>query len=183
VHELKEIKKQMKRHIKNAELVLDDIRATVQLVEKDRDKFSRIDSAELYERKALVNTSQERINLAKQELNSESVKEKMLADERAKHLRRANGMMGTVEDGHHNQQNGLDEFVNSQARASILMRQQDEALDTLGEAVTRVGYMAENIHDEIGAQNKMLETMQDVSHYAGSVFFFGWRLANVSLFV
>ena len=161
VHELKEAKKQLKRHIKNAEFVLEDIRATVQLVEKDRDKFSRIDGGELYDRKALVNTSEERINIAKQELNSETVKEKLLADERAKHLRRANGMSGTSRDPHV-QEN--DEFLaNSQARTVMMMRQQDEALESLDVAVTRVGHMAESINEEIGAQNKMLEAMEDVS--------------------
>lgn len=160
MHELKESKKQMKRHIKNAELVLEDIRATVQLVEKDRDKFSRIDSAELYERKALVNTSAERINIAKQELNSETVKQKIFADERAKSLRRANGMMGTSQDRHVQENNEM--IADSQARTTMLMRQQDEALETLDVAVTRVGEMAENINEEIGAQNKMLEEMQDV---------------------
>lgn len=150
----------MKRHTKNAESVLEDVRATVQLVEKDRDKFARIDSSELYERKAIVNTSQERINCAKQELNSETVKAKILADEKAKHLRRANGTFGISEDRRTQRNNGF--IVDSQARTSVLLRQQDETLECLDVAVTRVGHMAENINEEIGAQNQMLETMQDV---------------------
>jgi syntaxin 6 len=153
---LKDSKKQLKRHIKNAESVLGDVQATVQLVEKDRDKFSRIDSTELYERKAFVSTSRDRLNMAKQELNSEPVKEKIIADERAKALRRAAGMLGAETE---EQRQNTDFIVDSQARASLLMRQQDETLDDLDVAVTRVGHMAENIHEEIGAQNKMLDEM------------------------
>lgn len=158
VHELKDAKKQLKRHIKIAEAVWGDVQATVSLVEKDRDKFSRIDSAELYERKALINTSQDRLNMARQELNSETVKAKVLADERAKTLRRAKGMMGAESDI---ERQNTDLIVDSQARASLLMRQQDECLDDLDFAVTRVGQMAENIHEEIGSQNKMLEEMDE----------------------
>jgi len=156
IHELKEAKKHLKRQIKNAEAVLGDVDATVQLVEKDRDKFSRIDSAELYERKALVDTSQERLTMAKQELNSETVKEKIVADERAKTLRRAGGSIGSETD---DERKNSDFVVDSQARASLLMRQQDEVLEDLDFAVTRVGHMAENIHEEIGQQNKMLDDM------------------------
>jgi syntaxin 6 len=158
VHELKDAKKQLRRHVKNAESVLGDVQATVQLVEKDREKFSRIDSAELYERKAFVNTSQDRLQMAKQELNSDAVKAKVLADERSKALRRADGMMGAETEG---ERQNTDMIVDSQARASVLMRQQDETLDELGVAVTRVGHMAGNIQEEIGAQNVMLDEMDE----------------------
>jgi syntaxin 6 len=50
-------------------------------------------------------------------------------------------------------------FHDSQARTSLLLQKQDETLDVLGEAVIRVGYMADNIHDEINQQNKMLTEM------------------------
>lgn len=158
VHELKDAKKQLKRHVKNAESVLGDVHATVELVEKDRDKFSRIDSAELYERKAFVNTSQDRLQKAKEELNSEAVRAKVLADERSKALRRADGMMGAETEG---QRENTEFIATSQATTSVLMRQQDETLDELDAAVTRVGHMAGNIHEEIGTQNKMLDEMDE----------------------
>ena len=161
IHELKDAKKSLKRHLKNAEGVLGDVRSTAMLVEKDRIKFDRIDSAELYERKALVDTSQERINMARQELNSETVKSKILGDERAKSLRRANGMGAKTEIEREN----TEFVVNSQARAALLMRQQDETLDDLGVAVSRVNVMSEQIHDEISQQNKMLDEMEeDLTH-------------------
>jgi len=160
-HELKDAKKALKRQIKNADSVLGDVRATVLLVEKDRSKFNRIDSAELYERKALVDTTQERLNLAKQELNSDAVRAKIMADERARALRRTNGMGATTDIEKQN----TEFIVDSHARATLLMRQQDETLDDLDVAVSRVNVMSEQIHDEINQQNKMLDELdEDLTH-------------------
>ena len=43
----------------------------------------------------------------------------------------------------------------------LLMQQQDDTLDELDAAVTRVGYMADNIHEEVESQNKMMSEMQN----------------------
>ena len=43
----------------------------------------------------------------------------------------------------------------------LLMQQQDDTLDELDAAVTRVGYMADNIHEEVESQNKMMNEMQN----------------------
>mmetsp|Transcript_5700 Transcript_5700/g.12026 ORF Transcript_5700/g.12026 Transcript_5700/m.12026 type:complete len:91 (-) Transcript_5700:164-436(-) len=42
-----------------------------------------------------------------------------------------------------------------------MLNQQDEALDDLDLAVNRVGVMAEEIHEELGQQNKMLTELDD----------------------
>jgi hypothetical protein len=154
-HALKDAKKQLKRHIRNAELTLKDVNTTVQLVENQREKFSNISSSDLYERRALVTTSQDRITCAKADMNSEDVKAKLLADERAKAIRRA-----ANEDDDVDVENAAF-MADSQAHTSLLMQQQDETLDELGEAVVRVGQMADNIHEEIGLQNRMLSEMED----------------------
>ena len=147
----------LKRHLKNAESTLKDVHMTVQVVEGDRDKFSHINDKELYERTALVHTSRDRLNRAKQEMQSEAVKAKLLQDERAIAARRGN-LMGARTDAERENTNMI---VDSQARQSLLMRHQDETLDELDVAVTRVSEMAENIGDEIGQQNKMLTEMEE----------------------
>ena len=157
-HQVKDTKKQLKRHIKNAESTLKDVQMTVQLVENDPEKF-QIDEKELYDRKSLVHTSADRLNRAKQESHSQAVKAKMLADERAKAVRRAGAdSLGATTDQERENTNFI---VDSQARTSLLMQHQDETLDELDVAVTRVGYMADNIGDEIGLQNKMLTELDD----------------------
>jgi syntaxin 6 len=158
-HELKDTKKQLKRNIKHAEATLKDVQMAVNLIEGDRDKFHHISDQELYERRSFVQTSRDRINRAKQDMQSEAVKAKLLADERAKANRRA----GTDRYGAKNaaQQEGTDAIIDSQARTSLLMEHQDETLDVLGEAVGRVSQMAEVIHEEIDQQNKMLTEMEE----------------------
>lgn len=159
-HELKDAKKQLKRHIKNAESTLKDVITTVQLVSSQREKFPNIDNSQLFDRKTLVETSQDRLVLVKGEMNSEAVKHKMLQDERAKTLRR----MQLTEDKHEEEEENNSFIADSHAKASLLMQHQDETLDELDEVVTRVGVMAGDIHQEIGMQNKMLNEMdQDLS--------------------
>jgi syntaxin 6 len=152
-HALNDSKKQLKRHLKNAESTLKDVQMTISLVEQDRDKFSHITNGDLYDRKALVNTSQERLSRAKQDMHSTAVKSKLMEDERAKAMRRA----ALQDDGR--EQTAF--IADSAARTSLLMQQQDETLDDLDEAVVRVGNMATSIHQEIGQQNKILNEMDD----------------------
>ena len=164
-HELKDVKKQLKRRIKDAESTLKDVHMTVQLVadcsQEDRiEKFSHITESELYDRKSFVSTSRDRIRRAKDEMSSEAVKAKLLADERSKALRRAagEGNLGATSAA---QRENTGYIADTQARTSLLMQHQDETLDELDVAVVRVGAIAENIHDEIGQQNKMLDEMED----------------------
>jgi syntaxin 6 len=155
-HALKDSKKQLKRHIKNAESTLKDVQMTVSLVESQREKFSHISSTELYDRTTLVSTSQERLNRAKQDMNSSSVKSKLLQDERNKAIRRA---AASHDNEERKEQTAF--IADSAARTSLMMQQQDETLEDLDEAVIRVGNMATSIHEELGQQNKILNEMDD----------------------
>ena len=158
-HEYKDSKKQLKRKLKTAESTLKDVQTTVQVVENDRDNFPHIDDAQLFERKSLVNTSRERLIKAKDEIGSEAVKLKLLEDERNKAIRRSgDGLLGARTD---RERENTAFIFNNQAQTSLLMEQQDETLDELGEAVHRVGEMAGNIHEEIGQQNKMLDQLDE----------------------
>lgn len=136
-----------------------DVLSTVQAVENDRNKFPHIDDGQLYQRKALVNTSKDRLVKAKEEINSENVKLKLLEDERNKAIRRSgDGLLGATTDS---QRENTSFVMDNQAQTSLLMQQQDETLDELGDVVVRVGEMADNIHEEINQQNKMLEEMEE----------------------
>eukprot|EP00551_Chaetoceros_affinis_P008450 CAMPEP_0203674148 /NCGR_PEP_ID=MMETSP0090-20130426/15043_1 /ASSEMBLY_ACC=CAM_ASM_001088 /TAXON_ID=426623 /ORGANISM="Chaetoceros affinis, Strain CCMP159" /LENGTH=322 /DNA_ID=CAMNT_0050539941 /DNA_START=60 /DNA_END=1025 /DNA_ORIENTATION=- len=156
-HEVKEVKKQLKRHIKNAESTLKDLQTTVRLVEKNRDDFQNIDDSELGNRKNFILASANRIKLVKTQMNSDSIKSKLLADERAKSKRRL-GLLGAKSE---EEEEETKFIAKSHASTQLMMQQQDETLDELGDAVVRVGHMAENIHDELGQQNKMLTDLED----------------------
>jgi Syntaxin 6, N-terminal len=156
---VKESKKQLKRSIVSAESTLQDLAMTVSFVENDRAKFRHIDDRELYDRSSLVNTSRDRIVRAKQEMQSESVKAKLLQDERSKALRRAGAtVMGAQSD---TQRVNTNMIVDAQARQSLLVQHQDETLDELDMAVTRVNHMAGMMHEEINQQNVILNEMEE----------------------
>mmetsp|Transcript_8825 Transcript_8825/g.12503 ORF Transcript_8825/g.12503 Transcript_8825/m.12503 type:complete len:310 (+) Transcript_8825:187-1116(+) len=156
-HDLKDAKKQLKRHIKNAESTLRDVQTTIQLVSTSRDRFPNITDSELYDRKTLVTTSQDRLSSAKADMNSDKIKQKLMTDERAKAMRRM--QQGAADDQKESEEDEL--IADSHAKTSLLMQQQDETLDELDEAVTRVGTMAGSIHEELGQQNKMLNELED----------------------
>jgi len=156
--EVKDSKKQLKRHLKNAESTLKDLQTTVRMVEKKRSQFTDINDAELYERKNFTASCTDRIKQAKDGMNSQGIKTKLLKDERSKSKRRL-GLSSTRSDDSTNEETHFIE--NNHASAQLMMEQQDETLDDLDVAVIRVGHMAENIHEELGQQNKMLDELGD----------------------
>ena len=119
-------------------------------------------------------------------MNSDAVKAKLLADERSKVNRypgssnnddnniNSNGVSNKypatngkdgydLENGNGSTNNNNNNNYNADmnVRTSLLLQHQDETLDVLGVAVTRVGHIAETIHDEIGQQNKILSEMEE----------------------
>lgn len=117
----------------------------------------------MFERKSLVETSRSRIQHAKDEMNSDTVKQKLVSDEHNKAVRRSgDGLLGAKND---KERQNTDFILDNQAQSSMLIQEQDETLDELGDAVTRVGEMAGNIGEEIGQQNKMLDNLdQDMTN-------------------
>ncbi|KAL7466680.1 hypothetical protein ACHAXS_006974 [Conticribra weissflogii] len=165
-HEVKETKKQLKRHIKQAESTLADLETTVRVVEKQREKFPHITDKEITERRGFVDSSKNQISRAKSGMQSEEVKKKFARDERALTERRSGTAIGGIDKNRppplESGNGGDDSFLEEgRSETMMMMKRQDETLDDLGMAVTRVGYMAESIHEEIDHQNKMLRELED----------------------
>jgi len=170
-HAIKETKKQLKRHIKHAESTLADLETTVRVVERQREKFPHIHDGEMESRKEFVQESKSRINDSKMMMQSEELKQKFLRDERAlTERRRGNNGRSALPDleqgnasthAYHDKGNGVTNNSEERSETMLMMQQQDDTLDDLDLAVTRVGYMAESIHEEIESQNKMLTELED----------------------
>jgi syntaxin 6 len=131
------------------------MQTTVRMVEKKRDKFPDIDDAELFERKSFALLCTDRIKKGRDGMNSQMIKTKMLKDQRSFTKRRL-GLAST-----RSEEPEEKHFINNQASSQLMMEEQDETLDELDGAVVRVGHMAENIHEELGHQNKMLNEVED----------------------
>jgi syntaxin 6 len=167
IHEIKETKKLLKRHLKAAESTLSDLETTIRVVEKNRSKFPHISDEEILNRRSFVSESQARIQTSKDEMQSGQVKDKLLRDEKAKTARRKalsnipnrnNQMMRQTIDTDLRLQ---EEGESSRSETVLMMQQQDDTLDGLSTAVTRVSHMAGTIHEEIETQNKMLTELED----------------------
>lgn len=67
--------------------------------------------------------------------------------------------------GFHDEPNEADDYIRNQ---QVLMKMQDAGLDALSESVMRLGEMSNNISEELGQQNKMLDSMEMDLDNAGS---------------
>mmetsp|Transcript_39743 Transcript_39743/g.47759 ORF Transcript_39743/g.47759 Transcript_39743/m.47759 type:complete len:290 (+) Transcript_39743:38-907(+) len=156
-HELKDSKKQLKRHLKHAESTLKDLQSTVRAVERNPNQFHHISHEELRSRQIFVEDAKDRLANCKDKITSASVRKKIADDEKALSLRR----MGDASNVSRNQREENDMLQNERAQSQVMLKQQDETLDVLGEAVQRVGDIADNIHDELQVQNRMLSDFEE----------------------
>mmetsp|Transcript_44929 Transcript_44929/g.66092 ORF Transcript_44929/g.66092 Transcript_44929/m.66092 type:complete len:334 (-) Transcript_44929:190-1191(-) len=156
-HDLKDSKKQLKRHIKHAESTLKDLRMTVKSVESRRDQFLHIDDDELHSRSVFINDSQDRLSRIKAKLGSSEIRHKIMQDEKALAARRF-GNRGTETKL---EKENTAFMVDKHAEAQVMLQEQDDTLDELDNAVERVGQMAGEINAEIGQQNIMLGEFED----------------------
>ena len=89
-------------------------------------------------------------------MNSDRIKSKILTDEKAKSKRRLGILGAKTED-----EEETEFIAKSHANTQLMMQQQDETLDELDDVVGRVSHMAENIHEELGQQNKLLDNLEE----------------------
>jgi len=67
-------------------------------------------------------------------------------------------------DGYDSNSNEGGDFIRNQ---QVLLQMQDAGLDALSETVMRLGDMSNNIAEELGQQNKMLDSMETELDTAG----------------
>ena len=158
---------------------MSDLETTVRVVEISRHKFPHINDNELSERRQFVDDSKDRIASSKMSMQSDEIKQKFVSDERALKERRKGGgglgggtassssaTNGTTNNNGYSKARDIESGNTSstnpeRAETMLMMQQQDETLDDLDLAVTRVGYMAETIHEEIDTQNIMLKNLEE----------------------
>lgn len=191
IHAIRDSKKQLKHSIKISESTLRDLETTIRVVDKSRHKFPHISDVELNERKQFVEMTKDTLVDTKLRMQSEDVKRKIMEDERALTLRRGGGGSGggnsSSSGGNQNNTNTYyrddsiptttsnsntshnssdhDDPLLLRSETLSMMKQQDETLDDLDLAVTRVSYIADTIHEELENQNVMLDNLgEDLSH-------------------
>jgi len=158
-HDVKDAKKQCKRGFKQADSALTDLQKTVRLVESSRGlpQFQHIDDDELISRQSFIASNKQKLSTLKDRMQAQDIKNKLTKDQRALSARRS-GNLGARNAA---EQKNTDFIIDQRASAQIMMSQQDEVIDDLGEAVTRVGAISSTINSEIADQTKMLKSLDD----------------------
>lgn len=159
-HQVKDEKKALKKSIKNVESSLKDLKMTISVVEKNRNEFIHIDNVELTQRKVFIQHVSDSVQYAKKEMQSDRIKSKIVQDERALTLRKLGG--NSNNKNNNTSTSETDDFLlNNVTSARLMLQEQDDTLEELDEAVIRVGNIADNIHEEVTFQNKMLSDLDD----------------------
>ncbi|KAL7579108.1 hypothetical protein ACA910_019139 [Epithemia clementina (nom. ined.)] len=183
---LRNIKKSLKKSIKDASLTYSDLDTCVQLCSGLWSSSSstlpsssagapKLPPNELYERQCFSKACQDRLNQARDRVlaassASPSPSKSTVMNGGHYGMLSSNGEANGISSNNSknimttNRPNGSNHTRNNYQRESLLLHQhreqQEETLDELDAAVTRVGTMAEHIHEEIGHQGKMLDEME-----------------------
>lgn len=162
--EFKELRKGLLKDIRMVDKQIKDLKGTVEMAERNRDKFQHISDSELQSRKAFVDQMSQEILDVKNAIDSPAIRRK-LEDDELKLKRSTNdpdlGATTNIE-----KQNTT--FVRGQQKLTHEMIQdQDVALDGLGQAVDRLHLVGRSINDELKQQNRMLNELDQDLDDAG----------------
>jgi len=154
--EFKELRKGLIKDIRTADRQVKDLKGTVDMAERNRDKFQHISDSELQVRKAFVDEMTKEIIDVRNAMDSPAVRRK-IEDDELKLKRSTNDVdLGAVT----NIERGNTSFVRGQQQITReAISQQDEALVGLGQAVDRLGDMGQTINNELKDQNRLLNDL------------------------
>jgi hypothetical protein len=152
------------KDIRTADKQIKDLKGTVDMAYRNRDKFQHISDSELMSRKQFVEEmsteisgiylfhcpSSSRLDI-RNAMDAAAVRRKIEDDEYKRTAQDENlGAVTGIEKGN-------TSFVRGQQQVTReIISQQDEQLDSLGNAVDRLGNMGRSINDELKTQNRML---------------------------
>lgn len=139
---------------------LQDISATISMVEENRAKF-RIDDSEIASRKGFVTSSRNSVREIQDSITGRQAQSKMEADKRQVLTNQASSSRAAEErKGRTNRNN--QEFLDRQRQEQAqIVAQQDEALTELSASARRLGNTAQTINMELREQQKMLEELDE----------------------
>mmetsp|Transcript_2931 Transcript_2931/g.6384 ORF Transcript_2931/g.6384 Transcript_2931/m.6384 type:complete len:248 (-) Transcript_2931:128-871(-) len=153
-----ELGTELSQEMRRLDTDLIDLSGTIQLVEKNRDRFP-IDDAELEERRAFVKRCRADLQSVQDSLNSKHALAKMESDQRDELLRskeeaRKEKVQQTIRDN--------DAYMEDQRlQQRQILRQQDDELIELARSTQRIGDVAEAVNVEIKYQERLLDELGD----------------------
>lgn len=156
--DFKELRKTLFKDVRTAEKDLKGLVGAIDMIRKNRQKFTNVKDSELTSRTMFVDESQGALNKVKADMDSVSVRQKMEADEKLNRSRQAGAGDDATSQLRREIHTDNSRFVNNQrATTQQTINQQDESLDGLGRAVDRLGEIGRNINQEVKEQNVLLD--------------------------
>ena len=152
--------------LRNIEWDLQDIsEMSIGNVERNRKQF-KLSDAEIERRKEFVASTRERIRVVKEQMQQP---EKLLPSGQRAAAQRGALLRGAddspVTSAAQSERQGL--VADGEMAQQMLVRQQDEQLEDLSEAMTRLGEMGNVIGGELSSQGRLVDELtEDVAHVA-----------------
>jgi len=139
---------------------LNDITATISMVEGNRAKF-QIDDAEIARRKGFVQESRATVKSIQDDVTGRAATSKIENDKRQLLARQEQDRRGN-EDARKAAERENEAFLQRQRQEQQqIIRQQDDALDELGKSAQRLNQVATTINIELQDQQKMLQELDE----------------------
>lgn len=144
----------VRKGVKDIRFNLNDLAQTIDIVQKNRARFPSIDDAELASREAFVRDTKAHMQKVQETLQSERTKAKLAADKE----RREATMTGAERE----QKRSAEEAVEARRQAQAQVeRDQDAVLGDMSETLKRLGAIAGDIDQELGAQDLIIAEVTD----------------------
>jgi hypothetical protein len=144
------------------------------MVDKNRSKFSHIQDSELISRKNSLSIIQDSLNYVKNGMESPSIRRKIDEDEnRQRKYENNNGMsINPMSKGMSIEEENHSFIQDQRQQTQFAIREQDRALDELGNAVDKLHVIGRGVNEELKEQNRMLDDLdRDLDEAGGKMNF------------
>jgi hypothetical protein len=160
------LRKGILKDLRQVEKDVAGLRQAIDVVGKNRGKFPLITDTELTGRREFVSESSQSVGEIRSKIESQSVRDKMASDEsRSKAAYGINNNNNTPE----NLQKENSRFIKNQvAEQQYMLKEQDNALDSLSGAIDRLDSLGREVNIELKEQNLMLNELDDELDDAGN---------------
>ena len=184
------IETELQSNIKSVDLFLGDLQSTIDIVEKNPQRFKNISKEEIGKRKLFISTTSQQMRQIEQQIKTrkqkqqQQKKETLLTNDedeqpiQPKPTGKGSSKYSRLEESYiQDNQKFIDQQLQVQDQVK---KNQDQQLDKMATTVQRVGQIAQDMGDELDEQHRELEDMeQHVDKTKGLLERTNKRLSNM----
>mmetsp|Transcript_11731 Transcript_11731/g.21157 ORF Transcript_11731/g.21157 Transcript_11731/m.21157 type:complete len:250 (-) Transcript_11731:173-922(-) len=155
-----EIHSELAGEVRQLDHDLQDISATISMVEENRAKF-QFDNSEIASRKRFVSDTRNKVREIQDAISSRATVSKIESDKRSLLSAAGSSARGNDDRQAKVSKENADFLSRQRQEQTQIVSQQDEALDQLSASAQRLGNTAQIINSELREQQKMLEALDE----------------------